>query len=275
MAQIEYRLSGQERSMEWKNQAGLAPFTRISVFDASAVTLHVDSDLGYVYTPAELALFSHVATGIRGIQQLIASEITALKPGANPLLARFARGTAIYPMIETLGATSDLAELGRLAAVDSDAEAQRDRLQGEVEALRGNTVDALLTNAQQRHRDLDRVNRVLHTVADFDAVTYSAARESLAAAQQRRAAARELLFTPDELPGAADEEWQRFIVAADSYRQHLSAEHYPQSGDTCLYCTQELGPLALDLVQRYRTFLDESVTKQLADAQAALVGCRA
>lgn len=273
-AQIEYRLSGQQRSVEWKNQAGLAPFTRISVFDASAVSLHVDSDLGYVYTPAELALFSHVAAGIRGIQQRIASEITALKPGANPLLARFARGTAIYPMIETLGATSDLAELGLLAAVDSDAEAQRDRLQSEVEALRANTLDALLTNAQQRHRDFDRINRVMRIVADFDAAAYGAARESLAEAQQRRAAARELLFTPAELPGAADEEWQRFIVAADTYRQHLGAEHYPQSGDTCLYCTQELGPLALDLVRRYRTFMDETVTQQLADAQGALDAAR-
>lgn len=269
-AKIEYRLSGQQHSVEWKNQAGLAPFTRISVFDASAVSLHVDSDLGYVYTPAELALFSHVAVGVRGIQQLIGVEVTELKPGANSLLTRFARGTAIYPMIETLGATSDLAELGRLAAVDGDAEAQHDRLQSEVEALRENTLDALLTNAQQSHRDLDRLAQVLHIVAEFDSTAYGAARKSLSDAEQRRAAARELLFTPTELPGAADEEWQRFIVAADTYRQHLGAEHYPQSGDTCLYCTQELSPSALDLIGRYRTFLDETVSQQLAAAQDAL-----
>lgn len=273
-AQIEYRLSGQAHSVEWKNQAGLAPFTRISVFDAAAVSLHVDSDLGYVYTPAELALFSHVAAGIRGVQQLIAAEVTELKPGANPLLARFARGTTIYPMIETLGATSDLAELGRLAAVSGDAEAQRDRIQSEVEALRANTLDALLANAQQSQRDLDRLAKVLRVVAEFDAAAYRAARESLVAAQQRRAAARELLFTPTELPGAADEEWQRFIVAADAYRQHLGAEHYPEIGDTCLYCTQVLSPMALDLVGRYRTFLDETVTQQLADAQDALRAAR-
>jgi energy-coupling factor transporter ATP-binding protein EcfA2 len=273
-AQIEYRLSGHQHTVEWKDEAGLAPFTRISVFDAAAVSLHVDSDLGYVYTPAELALFSHVAAGIRGIQQLIGAEVAELKPGANPLLARFARGTTIYPMIETLGATSDLAELGRLATVEGDAEAQRDRLQGEVEALRANTLDALLTNAQQSHRDLARLAKVLHVVAEFDIMEYGAAREALSAAQQRRTATRELLFTPTELPGAPDEEWQRFVVAADNYRQHLGAEHYPQTGDTCLYCTQELSPLALDLVGRYRTFLDEAVTQQLAAAQDALRATR-
>ena len=136
-ARIEYRLSGQAYTVHWKNEPGLAPFTRISVFDSAAVSLHVDSDLGYVYPPAELALFSHVATGIRGIQQLISAEVAELKSGANPLLARFARGTTLYPMIATLGATSDLAELARPATVGGDAEEQRDRLQAEDEALRG------------------------------------------------------------------------------------------------------------------------------------------
>lgn len=271
-ARIEYRLSGMAHAVHWKNESGLAPFTRISVFDSAAVSLHVDSDLGYVYTPAELALFSHVAAGIRGIQQLIAAEVSLLKPGANPLLARFARGTTIYPMIETLGATSDMTELGRLATVGGDAEGQRDRLQGEVEALRANTLDALLTLARQSLRDLTRLVKVLRVVASYDTAAYNAARDSLAAAQQRRAEARELLFTPAELPGAADEEWQRFIIAGDSYRRHMSAQHYPQAGDNCLYCTQVLSPAALDLLGRYRTFLDETVTQQLGSAQAALTG---
>lgn len=273
-AQITYRLAGKQHTVQWKNQAGLAPFTRISVFDAAAVSLHVDSDLGYVYTPAELALFSHVASGIRGVQRMIGAEVSALKPGANPLLARFARGTTIYPMIETLGATSDLGELTRLAAVDNDAETRRDRLQSEVEALRANTLDALLTNAQQSRRDLARLAKVLRVLSQYDTSRYAAARDALSDAQRRRAAARELLFTESELPGAADEEWQRFIVAADIYRQHLGAEHYPQAGDVCLYCTQELGPVALDLVERYRTLLDETVTQQLSAAQIALRDAR-
>jgi energy-coupling factor transporter ATP-binding protein EcfA2 len=273
-AEITYHLAGNQHTVQWKNQAGLSPFTRISVFDAAAVALHVDNDLGYVYTPAELALFSHVAMGIRGIQQLIAAEVSTLKPGANPLLARFARGTTIYPMIETLGATSDLGELTRLAAVDDDAETHLDRLQSEVEALRANTLDALLTNAQQSRRDLARLAQVLRVVSEYDTSAYAAARDALSDAGRRRAEARELLFIQAELPGAADEEWQRFIVAADAYRQHLGAEHYPQVGDSCLYCTQDLGAVALDLVGRYRTFLDETVTKQLAAAQDALRAAR-
>ena len=269
-AQIEYRLSGQEHAVAWRNEAGLAPFTRISVFDSAAVLLHVDSDLGYVYTPAELALFSHVAAGIRGIQQLITGEVADLKPGTNPLLARFARGTTIYPIVETLGATSDLAEIERLATVGDDAEERRDRLQAEVEALRGSTLDALLANVRQSQRDLTRLTSVLSVVASYDVGAYQEARDSFAKAQQRRADARELLFSPAELPGEPGEEWQRFIIAGDTYRQYLGRQQYPETGDKCLYCSQTLEPVALDLVARYRTFLDETVTEQLGVAEAAL-----
>ena len=145
-ATIQYRLSGMDSSVVWKDEAGLAPFTRISVFDASAVLLHVDSDLGYVYTPAELALFGHVATGLRGIQQRIATEVKALAPGSNPLLSRFTRGTKVYPLIETLGAATDLAELDALATLPDGAEADRERLEGEIAALRSNSLDAILSS---------------------------------------------------------------------------------------------------------------------------------
>ena len=265
-ATIQYRLSGMDSSVMWKDESGLAPFTRISVFDASAVSLHVDSDLGYVYTPAELALFGHVAAGLQGIQQRIATEVKALAPGSNPLLSRFTRGTKVYPVIETLGATTDLAELDALATLPDGAEADRERLEGEIAALRSNSLDAILSSTQETGRHLNRLHGVLTTAMNFDAVVYEKARVKLQEAEGRRTEAREQLFSQDELPGPADGEWQEFIVAGDSYRQHLDREHYPTAGDKCLYCMQELSSTALNLLTRYRTFLDETLIRQVADA---------
>ncbi|QYG13165.1 AAA family ATPase [Microbacterium sp. PAMC22086] len=264
-ATIQYRLSGMDSSVMWKDESGLAPFTRISVFDASAVSLHVDSDLGYVYTPAELALFGHVAAGLQGIQQRIATEVKALAPGSNSLLSRFTRGTKVYPVIETLGATTDLAELDALATLPDGAEADRERLEGEIAALRSNSLDAILSSTQETVRHLNRLHGVLTTAMNFDAVVYEKARVKLQEAEGRRTEAREQLFSQDELPGPADGEWQEFIVAGDSYRQHLDREHYPTAGDKCLYCMQELSPTALNLLTRYRTFLDETLVRQVAD----------
>ena len=220
-AQISYRLSGSDSSVQWKNEAGLAPFTRISVFDASSVSLHVDSDLGYVYTPAELALFAYVATGIQGIQQHITAEVAGLAPGSNPLLSKFARETKVYPLIETLGATTDLAELETLATLPDTADKDRERLESEIATLRSNSLDALVSNAQETQRHLTRLDRVLTSAQSFDEDAYEIARKRLHAAEKRRIEAREQLFTSDELPGPVDGNWQEFIVAGDAYRQHL------------------------------------------------------
>jgi hypothetical protein len=269
-AQIAYRLSGNDFSVHWSNEAGLAPFTRISVFDAGAVSLHVDSDLGYVYTPAELALFAHVAAGIQGVQQRIAAEVSSLSPGSNPLLSKFTRGTRVYPLIETLGSTTDPAELDAIATLLEDAEADRERLESEVAALRSNTLDALVSNAQETERRLARLHALLTSVTTFNEDTYEAARVGLETAERRRVEAREQLFSSDELPGPPDEAWQEFVVASDSYRRHISREHYPRNGDACLYCVQELSPAALDLLTRYRTYLDETLVQQVTDARTAV-----
>lgn len=269
-AEIVYRLSGRESSIQWKNEVGLTPFTRISVFDASAVALHVDSELGYVYTPAELALFAHVATGLQGIQQRIADEVNTLAPGSNPLLSKFNRGTKVSPVIETLGATTDTAELDMLATLPENVDAERERLEGEVGALRSNSVDVFLTSAQENAGHLTRLQNVLVTLRNFNADAYEAARAALQAAEKRRAEAREQLFNAEELPGPPDEDWQSFIVAGDTYRQHLGLEHFPSAGDSCLYCMQELGPTALNLLTRYRTFLDETLVQHVEDARAIL-----
>lgn len=273
-ARIAYRLSGEDREVEWRNEAGLAPFTRISVFDARAVSLHVDSELGYVYTPAELALFGSVATGIQAIQQRISAEVSRLAPGSNPLMSKFARGTTVYALIETLGATTDLNDLEAAAALPDGAKERYSVLQSEVNALRSNTLDALVSNAGQLQRNLTRLSDVLNRLASFDADRYENARAQMLEAETRRTEAREQLFQPDELPGPPDQDWQNFVVAGDTYRRQLGHDHYPQPGDHCVYCMQELNPAALNLLSRYRTFLDETLMQQLDSAKAALEAAR-
>lgn len=273
-ADIRYRIGAEERATPWNNEAGLTPFTRISVFDADAVQLHVDTDLGYVYTPAELALFGHVANGLQDIQERIATEVSSLAGGPNPLLARFARETKIYPLIETLGAATDVHELEAAAAVDDETEATHDRLTGEVHALQANALDALLTNAQQVERELRRLSGLLATTKSFDAARYDNAVTAVALAEKRHTEVREELFSQNELPGRPDDGWQQFIAAADTYRQSMGYDEYPQEADACLYCMQPLSPTAISLLARYRTFLDEVQAQQLTTARTALVAAR-
>lgn len=65
-------------------------------------------DLEYVYVPAALALFNHVIAGIKSVQSQIDQAIRDLRSGSTGIVSRFPRGATVYPLIETLGASTDL-----------------------------------------------------------------------------------------------------------------------------------------------------------------------
>jgi hypothetical protein len=265
-ARIRYRLGQSEHETLWENEAGVAPFTRISVFDSFSTNIHTDTELGYVFTPAELALFSHVADGIRKLNLRIAAEVSALRPSTNPLASLFARGTAVYQVVESLGPTTDVSELERLSALEDGGIQRRDQLEQEVGALRGGAVEAILVAAQQRLASFERLQALLRAVASFSAPAYGVALDAYTQAEANRRRVREELFSADGLPGPPDNRWQGFVAAAEEYRQHLNLHDYPDEGDRCLYCRQLLAPEALDLVRRYRAFLDEDLVRQVTDA---------
>ena len=56
-------------------------------------------------------------SAIEGVRALLEGDVAARQPRQNPFLTAFSRGTAIYPKIEGLSASTNLAELDELAIV--------------------------------------------------------------------------------------------------------------------------------------------------------------
>jgi hypothetical protein len=212
--------------------------------------------------------------GIRQIQERIATAVAARRSNRNPLLTTVPRGTKVYNVVETLGAATELADLDALAEVPEGADALQSRLQEEVSALRGNSLDALVASAKTELAECTRLGDIATAMGSFSVTAYNESVSQLAAAQTEWRRYRAELFAPDELPGPADDDWQAFVVAGETYREHLGLAEYPQSDDLCLYCRQGLHDQALSLVQRYKTFLDETVVSRLRDAEDRVVRTR-
>src|ERR1700687_13653 len=102
-------------TVQWNNDFGIAPLNRVGIFDARGARLHVEDDLAYVYTPGELTLFPLVQGAVERVRMALETTVTARTPGANVILASFVRSCSIYPIIETLGAATDLDEIRKYA----------------------------------------------------------------------------------------------------------------------------------------------------------------
>ena len=123
-ASVTYSLDDEERTHHWRGESGVSPFTRLTVFDTKAVSIHLDEDLTYVYTPQDLALFRIVRDAIDTVQQRLEEQCKAILPRGNPFTSLFTRGTSVFSKIETLGPQTDLGELKGLATL-SEQETSR------------------------------------------------------------------------------------------------------------------------------------------------------
>lgn len=275
-ARITFRL-GQEKpqELEWKDQAGLAPFNRIDVFDSRATALHVDGDLNYIYTPGELARFPLVQQGIEGVRSRLERDVSDRTQTSYPFLLQFDRQSRIYSLIDSLGAATDLAQLKTLSTV-SDAEKQEiPTLKAEVEALQTTNPAAQLKLAETVKQHLEALTKALSAVGRFDLPKYAKSLDRLQKAEQQYEKTTQESFAGLPIPGLLKEEWRRFIQSGEEYLKTLDeAAKYPAKGKECLYCRQPLSPEAVALLRKYRDYCNNDLRTELDGAGREIDGIR-
>ena len=262
-AKLTYKLGAVELSRTWKGEHGEAPFTRMSIFDTLIVNYHVDEDAVYVYTPASLALFKHVNQGVQSVQHRIDSDIRRLSSSPGSLLARFSRGSSVYPLIEGLSAASDVGELGRLAAVGEDAQERLKTLQLAVAALRANTVAQQIKTDQRRERVLTQALDWTLALGRMRIADYNATLSELVARRSDYVDFREALFAAANLPAPPDATWSAFISSGQAYRGHLD-QLGAHDEARCLYCRQTLDSAATQLLSKYREYLEDRIAAEIS-----------
>ena len=255
--------------MTWAGELGVSPFTRMSIFDSPAVTTHVDWDLDYVYTPASLALFTHVTAAIQAVTGKIDTAIAALGTSGSGVLSRFQRGSTIHPQIETLGASTDLVDLKAKAVTGEDTDQQLDVLTEAVAALRANTVGTQITALKREQRVLKQAAAAAKALIEFRAIAYNEALAKRAQLASDYRTFRSELFAAADLPADPDDTWSDFIEAGEAYRQHL-VELDSHDPERCLYCRQSLLGPARDLLSRYSTYLEDKISADIRTTHTTL-----
>lgn len=275
-AELEYLVGDEQLTLEWRDEQGVAPFTRMGVFDTAAMSIHVDTDLTYVFTPADLALFTQVHSGIERVRARADEAAQEARPKANPYLPRFHRGTAIFPHIETLGASTDLASIEDLAEVPAAVDDELARRRARVEALRPETVAARLELARGDQKLCDALIKLPAVAETFDYGRYVRALESAESASRAYERITDSFISGHGIEGPT-EAWEEFVRAGELVLRGLGEADGPVDGDDCIYCRQALDDDAIATIHTYREWVNDesarrrdSALRDAADAAAPL-----
>lgn len=257
-------------TVQWNNDFGIAPLNRVGIFDARGARLHVEDDLTYVYTPGELTLFPLVQGTVERVRTALETAIIGRTPGVNVILASFVRSCSIYPMIETLGAATDLDEIRKYAASPENIDATIESLTVEIDALKSSNIQNELKRSRDRLAVVRAIKSAVETAKKFDIPTFAAHVKARDDAAMRNDEAGSKAFETSGIPGVLGREWRQFIQAGEEYIKKNIAAEYPATGDPCAYCRQPLNAAVLQLVKKYRDFTNNQIRTDLDNAERQL-----
>ena len=268
-ADIDYRLGGTDLSHQWNGEKAQPPFTLMSIFDNPSARLHVDDDLRYTYRPASLAFFDRVNLEVQNIGERIDKERQSLNFGNSALLKGFDNRSSIYPYIESLGSATKLQELKQFLTLPDNTDDQEKELESTIAALHADLVGQQVTLKSRFQDVLTEALAYTAVVGDFKIEDYSVALTRLSELHSDQTALRDNLFAAANLPAEPEQTWEDFIRCGQEYRRHL--ESLRVHDDTrCLYCRQQLNTDALELIVKYRDYLESQIARDI-EAQESTV----
>lgn len=269
-AVFEIEVNGGTKRIEWRNEAGVEHLDRIAVFDSSTAVVHVNEDLDYEFTPAELARFDNLTQALLDIQERIIERASELQAQSQLPLNPFTSGSVVRQLVERIGAETPLDKIRQLAVVSPAEKAALQDKKHEHAALTSGTAGVPALQLQQQFQEVGEVTGAISALAAFDPDAYNAA---LAEAAQAQSAVAELQSTlrSAAVPSAPlGEPGERFIRAGAEYASHLGLTEYPNEDSKCLYCGQSLGAEALAFIRSYGEFLTSAAQAQYEAAEEAL-----
>ncbi|WP_419551740.1 AAA family ATPase [Candidatus Poriferisodalis sp.] len=269
-AEFEVEIGASQHSIAWNNEVGIEHIRRIAVFDSATAEVHVDDDLNYVFTPAELARFDDVTKALQDVQESIGKRAeehasrTQLSP--NP----FTPDSAVHRSVENITESTLMDAIRQLAQVAPDAEETLQHKRAEAAALAAGTESAQARELERQVGEVAEAVDILTALTAFDVEAYNVAVASVNQGREAVALLRSTLSasTPAGLP--LDEHWESFVRAGADYASHSDLDAYPTEESVCLYCGQHLGDDAHRLIVLYGEFLNSAAQQQLDAAEREL-----
>ena len=268
-ARIDYSLGDEDFFHNWTGDQGQPPFTLMSLFDNAAAQYHVDSDLQYTYRPSSLALFDRVNREIQCIGKLIDQERESLTYSKSALVKRFDERSSIYPHVESLGSETNLSVLQQFLNLSDNADEQKEKLEGEIATLRADVVGKKLTIAAGSRDVLDEAHAFSEVAVLLDVQSYNGTLAELVELRSDQQLLREQLFSAAANPAEIDETWESFIHSGNEHRKKLERRGIHDMNH-CLYCRQPLSTEALELIARYREFIESQIARDIQAKEATV-----
>ena len=269
-AKIDYKIDSELKNFVWRGEKGLEPFDRISIFDTKSINVHLNKNMQFEYLPQSLSLFRYVNQTISKINNQLKDHLANNIQSPPEIEYTFAAGSDIAHIVAKLDHSTEIQRLISLANFSQDEEDTVERLTNRISALKSSNSSSNLEVARNDSNTYDLLLDFADVVINFDWKKYTTLRQRISTAEKDLKTLAKTETQDSSADDAVSEHWAHFIQSGQAYLDALGRDDYPVAGDRCIYCRQELGADALDLLVRYREHLRNPIRVELVKAQTQL-----
>jgi energy-coupling factor transporter ATP-binding protein EcfA2 len=238
-------------------------------FDDSSMTAHLTGSNSMSVQPAGLFLLTELAELTDAVRQELRGLIDENQRHIN-FEAFFDGQSDIKDWVSRIHAGTDVQDLHGFVQLTPDDLIRQEHFEKEIAELILLDVNKQVAKRQQEIRDLEKlVQSVQVAETELGELSVEGINSLLNTARRCREDATTssvAQFTFEPFSQVGTKQWREFLIAARALATSEAHFHstYPQPGDHCLFCRQELSSQAAELIGRLWNFLD-------SDAQARLV----
>jgi hypothetical protein len=269
-AVLLFEVDGHAKTVTWNYEKAIDPLTAIQVFDGPSAAIHLDDDLTYAYTPAELQHFDFVQHAVEATRERLEAAIVKKDAAITSFGNALPAGSLAESLAKRLDHNSKIEDIAALAELTSKEKNELADLPNELEALRASASGAEVHVVRDQVDVLTSARAVLETIAGFSTDEYSRLQSDLSKAIEAQIAVSSAAFEGLDIPKVLEANWQALIRAGEAYIQDAEVEGYPHPGSACIYCRQELANAASHLVRKYREYCNNSAQRAVAAAKREL-----
>lgn len=257
-------------------------FSFCHVFDSTSVNVHLNKTNEFSFSPAGLESLARLAAETDVVRKMLRQKVAELQKPHDFNKFFVGEESTISKLIRGLSVGTGTKEIDKLAGVTEEDKKRAGKDEEQLNYLKGLNVDAKVKAYNQNISDLDEFKTKLRVVGeqlkdDFFTALNGSIRSRVEIGQLAKKMGIDQ-FKCDYFTRIGSDEWYDFIKAAKDLAvvEGVPPERdpYPQDGDRCLLCHQELSGEALDLVRRIWKFLEDDIQKRLKDAEDVSKGIR-
>ena len=269
-AKIGYKVGSDPEAILWRGERGFQPLDRISAFDAKSVTIHLNKNLEFEYLPQSLSLFQYVNESVTAINTKLSDHLNEKFKRPPVINYTFDEGSEIAKIMDNFDDATDIQRLMTLSEVSQDEQYEAKQLRKRINVLKAGATNSELEIARNDHALYKLLIQSTDAINDCDWTEYVSITNRISTAENdlKTLAKSEIQNSTDT--ESTSEQREHFIQSGQAYLEALGRPDYPIAGDQCIYCQQELGTEALDLLRRYREHLRNPIHAELDKAKTKL-----